>query len=123
MTFAPRIHIDRVSQWRTRRYRRAFLLLASYLLPDRRLRSRIGRWLRRIPGVAEFARTRLGMIFFDRILVPKFTKDEAELRTYGQDIRQIICENALIAAADEIYILKYRIENRPEAPYGRTTDG
>jgi len=35
------------------------------------------------------------MIFFDRIVIPKFTRDTGELRSYGTDIRQILCENAL----------------------------
>jgi len=93
MTFAA----IRIRPWRRKILRRrCFETCARFLLPCPRIRRLIGRWLRlTFPFVARFARTQLGMIFFDRIVIPKFTRDTGELRSYGTDIRQILCENAL----------------------------
>lgn len=91
----------RIASWRCNRRRRCFTAWSTLLIPDQRLRAAVGQQLRtRIPILARFARQYLGMIFFDRLLMPKFTRDISELRTCGMDIRQVLCDAPIRALID-----------------------
>ena len=94
--FIPSVQFDHIAIWRRYRRNRCFEAWAKILIPDYRLRSRVGRLLRRhIPWARRFAYTELGMIFYDRIIMPKFTIDTIKLKK-ANDLRQILSDNPIM---------------------------
>ena len=93
MIFSARL----IQRRRTIRRRRAAEAWLRFVLPDRRLRSRAGWWLRRLfPWLGYWCGRQFGWIFFDRLIVPRYTMQHLPLRPYDMDIRQIICDQPLM---------------------------
>ena len=78
------------------RNRRAFQACIRFVLPDPRLRSRIGlRLRRRLPWLNQACYRWFGWVMFCRLLLPRYNSDQLELRSYSMDIRQVLRDSAM----------------------------
>lgn len=113
MTFAPHVKINRISVWRQHRYRKCFLIWAKILIPNKNIRSYIGRFLHKINWISKFARIKLGIIFFDRILTPHcYSKNTITHFKNCPDIKQIMTDNSIKDMHDCVkFNLRYVITN------------